>query len=156
MKADIEDVFDKFGNMLYRISVVMLKNSHDAEDAVQDTMIRYMEITKEFADQEHLKAWLIRININICKNKLRFYRYHPNIEIDELRSHYIENEDMLLMEELMKLPEKYKEVLLLFYVEGYKIREISGMLKITESTVKKRLERGRKKLNEGMGGAENV
>ncbi len=155
MKKDVEDVFNEFGNMLYRVSVVMLKNTHDAEDAVQDTLIKYIEHKKEFSDSEHLKAWLLRININLCKNKLRFYHYHPNIAIEELQSFYEEKEDLELMEELMKLPGKYKEALILFYVEGYKIKEIAGILKITEASVKKRLERGRKKLNESMGGKGN-
>ncbi len=152
---EIEEIFQEFGNMLYRVGVVMLRSRHDAEDAVQDTLIKYMEHKSEFQSKEHLKAWLLRVNINICKNKLRFYQRHPSIPLEQLGMVYKDEEDCVLMEALMKLPANYKEVFLLYYVEGYKIREISEILKVSESAVKKRLERGREKLNELLGGHEN-
>ncbi|MBP3460591.1 MAG: RNA polymerase sigma factor [Lachnospiraceae bacterium] len=152
---EVEEVFETFGNMLYRVGVVMLKSRHDAEDAVQDTLIKYMEHQKEFQDREHIKAWLLRVNINICKNKLRFYQKHPSIPLEQLGMIYEKEEDCRLMEALMGLPPKYKEVFLLYYVEGYKIREAARILKVSEAAVKKRLERGREKLNELLGGHEN-
>lgn len=152
---EIEEIFREFGNMLYRVSVVMLRSRHDAEDAVQDTLIKYMERRKEFESRDHLKAWLLRVDINICKNKLRFYQRHPSIPLEELGMAYQYKEDCILMEALMELPVTYKEIFLLYYVEGYKIREISEILKVSESAVKKRLERGREKLNELLGGHEN-
>ena len=147
-----EEVFNQYGNMLYRIAFVMLGSEQDAEDAVQDTLIRYMERKKEFQDETHQKAWLIRVTINLCKNRLLFKQRHPQVEFHELTKYYQNNEDYRLMELLMKLPEVYREVLLLYYVMGYNVRETARLLRRTESAVKKRLERGRKKLKETMEG----
>lgn len=60
---EVEAVFEAFGNMLYRVGVVMLKSRHDAEDAVQDTLIKYMEHHKDFQDREHIKAWLLPLQL---------------------------------------------------------------------------------------------
>jgi len=145
----VEEVFQAYGNMLYRIAFVMMKNAFDAEDVVQDTLIKYMEHLesgKSFETEEHRKAWLIRVNSNLCKNRLRFYKNHPKISVEQLSRYYEKEEDTALMDSLMLLPSKYREVLLLHYVEGYQGREIAGMLGLSESAVRKRLERGREKL----------
>ena len=145
----VEEVFQAYGNMLYRIAFVMMKNAFDAEDVVQDTLIKYMEHLesgKSFETEEHRKAWLIRVNSNLCKNRLRFYKNHPKISVEQLSRYYEKEEDTLLMDSLLLLPSKYREVLLLHYVEGYQGREIAGMLGLSESAVRKRLERGREKL----------
>lgn len=76
------------------------------------------------------------MDINLCKNRLRFYKNHPKIGMEELSRYYREKEDTRLMDSL----------LLLHYVEGYQGKEIAGMLKLSESAVRKRLERGRGKL----------
>lgn len=147
----VEEVFREYGNMLYRIAFVMMKNAFDAEDVVQDTLIKYMEhreSRKPFETEEHRKAWLIRVDINLCKNRLRFYKNHPKIGMEELSRYYEEKEDTKLMDSLLLLPSKYREVLLLHYVEGYQGKEIAGMLKLSESAVRKRLERGRGKLRD--------
>lgn len=145
----VEEVFSVYGNMLYRIAFVMMKNAFDAEDVVQDTLIKYMEHRESgnpFETEEHRKAWLIRVDINLCKNRLRFYKNHPKIGMEELSRYYEEQEDTRLMDSLLLMPSKYREVLLLHYVEGYQGKEIAGMLKLSESAVRKRLERGREKL----------
>ncbi len=147
----VEAVFQEFGNMLYRIAFVMMKNAFDAEDVVQDTLIKYMEHRergKMFETEEHRKAWLIRVDINLCKNRLRFYKNHPKIGMDQLSRYYEEKEDTRLMDSLLLLPSGYREILLLHYVEGYQGKEIAQMLGISESAVRKRLERGRGKLRD--------
>ncbi len=145
----VEEIFRTYGSMLYRIAFVMMKNVFDAEDVVQDTLIKYMEQRergKSFETEEHRKAWLIRVDSNLCKNRLRFYKNHPKISVEQLSRYYEKEGDTLLMDSLLLLPFKYREVLLLHYVEGYQGREIAGMLGLSESAVRKRLERGREKL----------
>ena len=145
----VEEIFAVYGNMLYRIAFVMMKNAFDAEDVVQDTLIKYMEHLesgKSFETEEHRKAWLIRVDSNLCKNRLRFYKNHPKISVEQLSRYYEKEEDTELVDSLLLLPSKYREVLLLHYVEGYQGREIAGMLGLSESAVRKRLERGREKL----------
>lgn len=152
----VEAVFAAYGNMLYRTAFVMMKNQYDAEDAVQDTLIKYMEHKKRFETEEHRKAWLLRVLINNCKNRLRFYKNHPDISMEELSACYEKNADTEVMEQLLQLPRKYRAVLLLHYVEGYQGREIAALLQITEAAVRKRLERGRRQLQEKMGGVEDA
>ena len=97
-------------------------------------------------------VWLIRVTINLCKDKLRFYKQHPHINIETIKTTYPEDSiDSQIFDVLLELPSKYKAVLFLYYVEGYKCFEISKILKITESTVKKRLERGRNLLKKNLG-----
>ena len=108
----------------------MLKNTYDAEDTVQDVLIKYMTKKPLFETYEHEKAWLIRVTINLCKDKLRFYKQHPYINIETIKTTYPEDSiDNQILAILLELPSKYKEVLLLYYVEGYKCFEISKILK---------------------------
>ncbi len=124
----------------------MLCNEHDACDAVQETFVRYMEYDGSFRDEEHEKAWLIRVNINVCKNFLRFHRLHPTIDYEKLTLKYHTEEEIGLMDELFQMSQKAKEVLILHYIEGYSTAEIAGILSISEDAVKKRMERARNEL----------
>ena len=143
-QSSVQRIFHEYGESLYKICLVMLKNTHDAEDAVQDILIKYMVKKPVFDTDEYEKAWLIRVAINLCKDRLRFKRKHPQINIETLKTTYSgQSEEHKVLEILINLPVKYKEVLLLYYFEEYKCPEISRMLKVTESAVKKRLERGR-------------
>ena len=148
----LTEVVDKYGNMVYRLAISYLKNTHDAQDIVQEVFIKYYNNEGKIQSEEHLKSWLLRVTINLCKDKLRFYKQHPYINIETIKTTYPEDSiDNQILAILLELPSKYKEVLLLYYVEGYKCFEISKILKITESTVKKRLERGRKLLKKKLG-----
>ena len=103
---------------------------------------------KDFNDESHERAWLTRVNINICKNILRFRRMHPTVDYETLALHYHKPEETGIMDTLMTLNAKDKEVLILYYIEGYSCKEIADMLKVSESAVKKKLERARKRLKE--------
>lgn len=150
--SSVEEIFQKYGEMMYKLCIVMLKKTYDAEDTVQDALIKYMLKKPLFETYEHEKAWLIRVTINLCKDKLRFYKQHPHINIETIKTTYPEDSiDSQIFDVLLELPSKYKTVLFLYYVEGHKCFEISKILKITESTVKKRLERGRNLLKKNLG-----
>ena len=155
-RESVEKIFRQYGNMLYRTAFVLMKNKYDAEDAVQDALIRYMECRKTFVQEEQRKAWLLRVTINLCKNKLRFYRNHPGISMEELSLWYETAEERQVMTHLLELPRTDREVLLLHYVEGYRCGEIAGLLRCTETAVRKRLERARKQLYQSMGGEKDV
>ena len=140
----IEEVVTKYSPMLYRICVVMLGNEADAQDAVQDTICRYLECRKEFRDGEHEKAWLIKVATNHCRDIQRFRFRHPKVPIEELAGTLVSRqEDREAVRELLQMPPKQRAVMVLHYVEGYQIKEIAGILGITEHAVKKRLQRGR-------------
>lgn len=142
-ELDVERVVEKYGDVLFRICLVILCNEKDAEDVVQDTFITYLTKSPIFNDSEHEKAWLITVATNRCKNKRRFNFMHKHRDICDLQLYCKDAENIDLLDHLMKLPNKLKPVLLLYYVEGYKVDEIAALLTITESSVKKRLERGR-------------
>lgn len=150
---EIEAAFETYWDKLYRVALIMLKNKYDAEDAVQDTFVKYMMKAPVFTEREHEKAWVLKVCMNICKNKLRFHNLHPTISFDSVEISGEKQEDEVLIACLMKLPDKYKETILLYYIEGYKCMEIGKVLKVTESTVKKRLERGRNLLKKELGEA---
>lgn len=138
----------KYGDMLYRISIVMLKNHADSEDAVQETFIRYMLKSPGFASPDHEKAWLITVCTNKCRDILR-KRSRTTDDSDEiLRNIAADEESHDVLDALLRLPEKFRIVMILHYVEGYKVTEISRILGKTPSAVKMRLSKGRSLLRE--------
>lgn len=147
-ELDIERIVDKYGNMLFRMCLVILCNENDAEDVVQDTFITYLTKSPPFNDSEHEKAWLITIATNRCKNMRRYNIIRKHMDINDLQLYCKDDENYGLIEYLMRLPNKHKIVLLLYYVEGYKVDEIAKILGITTSAVKKRLQRGRELIRE--------
>ena len=104
----------------------------------------------EFRDEEHEKAWLIRVATNICRDMLRFRIRHPKVSIDEVENTLAVPEQKEILKELLELPVKQKTVIYLHYVEGYQIKEIADILGITESAVKVRLLRGRKQMRDAV------
>jgi RNA polymerase sigma-70 factor (ECF subfamily) len=145
---DIEKVVLKYSNMIFKICLVLLCNEYDAKDAVQDTFFKYIRNTKRFENEEHEKAWLIRVAINICKNMLRFKFMHPQVDVDSIYDYYESEEEGEILEDLMTIPYKFKIVMILHYVEGYKVDEIAKIIGITPSAVKMRLLKGRKLLKQ--------
>lgn len=147
-EKDIEETVDTYADSIYRLCFLMLKNKPDAEDAVQDVIIRYIESKKQFESEEHKKAWLLTVANNRCRDMLRLRIRHRNEELPELAAYTQSEEDTGILSALMSLPEKYRAVLILYYVEQYKVREIAGMLGKGESAIKMRLKKGRELLAE--------
>ena len=145
---EVREAVDEYGDMLYRLCLVMLRNSADAEDAVQETYIKYMLSSPPFNGDEHEKAWLITVAANKCRDMLRFRKRHAADSDDILRDRAAETESRGVLEALLEVPEKYRIVLTLHYIEGYKVDEIAKMLGKTPSAVKMRLAKGRELLKE--------
>ncbi len=142
----IEYAVEKYSQMLFRISYSILCNKADAEDAVQETFLKYMTKAPLFRDSEHEKAWLIKVVTNISKNICRFNTKHAAENLDELRNIGIRDDDRDIFELIMHLPSKYKIVLDLYYIEGYKANEIAQITNTSPVTVRKQLQYGRKLL----------
>ncbi|MDE6212589.1 MAG: RNA polymerase sigma factor [Lachnospiraceae bacterium] len=142
----IEEVVKEYSPMLYRICVVMLGNEADAQDAVQDTICKYLERAKGFRDKEHEKAWLIKVAQNRCRDMRRFHLRHPQVELEEINAGYEDPEYSDVLAELIRLPLAVKVAVYLHYIEGYKTTEVSEILGISVNAVKKRLQRGREML----------
>lgn len=156
-----EDVFkyiyDTYSNMIYRISLLYLSDIKDAEDVLQDTFIKLLNSDKTFDDLNHVKAWLITVCKNLCKDNLKNFWKSRRVDIEKINEIVYEYSDDLnnysnqyALEELLKLPSKYKIVLYLFYFEDYFIKDISKILDIKESTIQTQLLRGRKILGKNI------
>lgn len=142
----IEEAVEKYSSMLYRICVVMLGNEADAQDAVQDTFCRYLGHAGKFRNEEHEKAWLIKVAQNRCRDMRRFQMRHSQAELTEITGSYEDPEYSDVLEELISLPMSVKAAVYLHYIEGYKTTEVSEILGISANAVKKRLQRGREML----------
>lgn len=146
--GEIEAIIEKYGDMLYRLSVIMLKNDSDAEDVVQETIIKFYQNAPAFADSEHEKAWLTKVATNKCRDLLRFRQRHPQVDDASLEKIACHSSESGILEALTALPEKYRLALTLYYVEEYRIADIAKMINRTPSAVKMRLQKGRKLLEE--------
>lgn len=139
---------DSYGNSILRLAYSYLHNREDAEDVLQDTLIRYMEKAPAFESAAHEKAWLLRVAANTAKNRIEYNRVR---DADELNDELIaENrEDLSFVWEAVKsLPDSCRAAVHLFYHEGLSTAEIAGVLGEKETTVRSHLSRGREKLRE--------
>lgn len=150
-RKELNFVINEYSNLLYRICILILKSKEDTQDVLQETFIRYMEKMPKFEAEEQRKAWLIKVSQNKCKDFLRFHKRHQYVELSEVEELIGIDEKKFDLEELWKLPAKYKSVILLYYVEGYSVREIASLLQISEGAVKKRMQRGREQLRSMLG-----
>lgn len=143
---ELKDIFERQHKRVYRIAMLMLNNVSDAEDAVQNVFLKYIEKGSSFEDIEHEKAWFITVTRNYCKDQLKNF-WKRNVDMGDIPEQIQEEEqDNELLEHIMKLPDKYKEVIYLFYYEDYSIKEMSKILDRKESTIQTQLSTARDKL----------
>lgn len=147
-----DNIVDKYTDMIYHIALRILRNNDDSEDIVQELFLHYIKYTENgrgFNNEEHEKAWIIRVATNLCYDELKkaFKKDVPyNSEVVH-KTCFNENE-MNMLDYINKLTEKYRNVFELFYLSDLKISEISKILNISESTAKTRLKRARDKYKE--------
>ena len=146
--GNCEEVFTAYGNMLFRLCFIMLGSEADAKDAVQDTVVSYLTKKDGFKNAEHEKAWLITTAKNKCRDIFRSRLRYREINTEDLQDMLPDEKDSNCIEILMSIPEKYRLVLTLYYIEGYKVNEIAKIIGKTPSAVKMRLQTGRKMLKE--------
>jgi RNA polymerase sigma-70 factor (ECF subfamily) len=141
----IQLLVENYSDMLIRIAYTHMKNMSDAEDVVQSVFLKYLEKKPAFESEEHEKAWLIRVSINLCKNNLKSYWFRKTTGLDENLCDFAP-EEYGVMDAIVRLPVKYRSILYLFYFEDYSIAEISSILKQKESTTGSQLHRARQLL----------
>lgn len=149
---EYEQVVRQYADTVYAVCVMRLNNAADAEDCFQDTFLKLYTDPPELRNEEHLKAWLIRVAINRCKNCIRDRRRTVAFEDVPQIPFRDPDDDLDVSWALMHLEPKYREVLYLYYVERYKVAEIGEILGMNPNTVKTTLSRGRKKLKKIYGG----
>lgn len=157
MTPDIREICAKYGDRLYAAAFNICRQQQDAEDAVQESLIRLYKHDGEFESDEHLKAWLFRVTVNAAKSMRRSFWNRNRTSYEEYMDTLVfeEPSDRTLMDAVLALPEKYRIVVHLFYFEGYKTREIAEILELSENTVKTRLLASRKRLKADLEGWED-
>ena len=131
-----------------------LKNHADTEDIFQTVFLKYALNTEPFADAEHKQAWLIRVTINACKDLLKSFFRSRTVSLDEVLEQPValSPDHREVLEAVLSLPQKYRDVIYLHYYEGYSAPEISRILGKNVNTVYTLLGRARQQLREALGG----
>lgn len=144
-----ELLFQNFGDMIFRYCSLHTKNMQDAQDVYQEVFLRLYQKKPIFKDEEHAKAWLLRVSMNLCKSYHRTSFLHPFVEFDEkLHVPYKKEGEPTILYSLRKLPSKYRSVLYLYYFEGYSCKEIAELLHRPDATIRTWLSRGKLQLEE--------
>lgn len=155
-KEEFEALYHRNANHVYRVCYMFMKNSSEAEDALQDTFLRAMEKAPPFKGEGHEKGWFIVTASNICKNKLKYW-FRKKRTGDNDRLEQIKHQDQYefeVFDEILNLPVKYKTPIYLYYYEGYSSVEIAELQRMKEATVRSQLARGREMLRKTLGGEE--
>ena len=148
---EVEQTIIEYSDLLYKICFLILKDDSDVQDVLQETFIKYMTKSPDFESEDHKKAWLIKVSQNKCKEFLRFHKRHAAVPLEEVEESFsvtdgMDKDTSNILSLIWNLKYKLKSVVILYYIEGYKVNEVALILGISESAVKKRLERARKEL----------
>ena len=151
----VREMIEKYSDMVYRLAFSLMKNKYDADDIYQEVFVQYISKEPKFDGEEYAKAWFLRVTVNLCKNwwKSAWYRKVCSIWEGEVLMRSDESvekweERYPIVEQIRKLPKKYKLVIHLFYYEEMSVKEIAKLLQLKESNVRARLTRARQKLKE--------
>lgn len=149
----LEELVERYENTLFRAALAILGDYHEAEDAVQDAFLRYLEKRPVFRDGEHAKAWLLTVCANGCKSRLRAGKRHP---VTEFLDTYPapDGDSREVAEAVLALPANQRSAVHLFYYEGYSTEEIARILGQRPGTVRSHLSRARETLRRELKGAE--
>ena len=152
---DINKIIEKYSDMVYRIALTRTGCVENAEDIFQDVFVKFSEKNPKFENEEHEKAWFIRVTINMTKNMNNSSWNKKIITLDESIA-FETKEENDVFSIVCQLPQNYKTVIYLSYYEGYKVKEIASLMKTREGTIKTWLFRAREILKEKLeGGFEN-
>ena len=141
-----ERMLDEYGSSILRLAYSYLHNMSDAEDIVQETLIRYLRKPPCFAGKAHEKAWLLKVAVNLSKNKIKYNKVRQADVLEETLAAEERPDLSFVWEAVKELKTPYREVIHLFYYEGYQAREIAMILNRKESTIRSDLRRGREQL----------
>lgn len=152
---DINEIIEKYSDMVYRIALTRTGCVENAEDIFQDVFVKFSEKNPKFENEEHEKAWFIRVTINMTKNLNNSSWNKKIVTLDESIV-FETKEENDVFSVVCQLPQNYKTVIYLSYYEGYKVKEIASLMKTREGTIKTWLFRAREILKEKLeGGFEN-
>lgn len=156
-EEDIRETVEQYSDTVRRICLVNLKNQADTEDIFQNVFFKYAQNNQTFESAEHKKAWFITVTENACKDLLKSFFYRNRVSMEEVKemAQAASPSHPEVMEAVLELPELYRNVVYLFYYEGYTAVEIAKLLKKNVNTIYTTLDRARKQLGILLGGEEH-
>ena len=152
LNGHIQRAVSAYMKSVVRLAYAYVRNIQDAEDIAQDTFVSYLQKAGTFENDEHEKAWLLRVCINKSKNLLGSGWYKSRNPLPENLA-ALPPEESSVLGEVMNLEEKYRAPVHLYYYEGYAIADIARLLNLPSATVGTRLSRARSQLKKQLGGA---
>ena len=157
-EQEVNRAIERYADTVRRICMLHLKNRADTEDIFQNVFLKYLLHTAPFADDEHEKAWLIRVTINACRDLLRSFFRSRTVPLDAVAEQVAElpPDHREVLDAVLSLPQKYKDVVYLHYYEGYAAPEIGRILGKNVNTVYTLLNRAKQQLREKLGGEDDA
>ena len=143
-----EKLLNDYGNGILRMAYSYLHNMSDAEDILQETLIRYLQTAPVLSSPAHEKAWLLKVAANLSKNRIAYNRLRQTDELEETLVAEKREDLRFVWSAVRELPDKYREVIHLYHYEGCSTAEIARILGCKEATVRTNLRRGRQQLKE--------
>ena len=144
-RSELDRLMEQYGSSLLRMSAIYLKDADLAQDAVQETFIKAYRHMNDYRGDSSEKTWLTTICVNTCRDILRtaWFRHISRMDLDTLPEKPAEFEfpDNTVLTEVMRLPAKYREVILLRYYEGMKLKEVSSALGLSDGKLRTRLNK---------------
>jgi len=155
-EAEVNIAIERYADTVRRICMLHLKNYHDTEDIFQTVFMKYLCNDTQFESQEHEKAWIIRVAVNACKDLLKSFFRSRTVALDEAmyKGEELSAETSTVLQAVLALPEKYKDIVYLYFYEGYTAVEISKLTGKKVNTVYTLLTRAKQILKQQLGGEE--
>ncbi|MCL2433996.1 MAG: sigma-70 family RNA polymerase sigma factor [Clostridia bacterium] len=144
----LAEVFERYAGTVYRLAFSRTKSRADADDLLQEVFLRYTRAAPEFAEEEHRKAWLIRVTLRCCASLMSSVWMRRTVPLEQaaLVPADLETDHSDVYQAVMQLPAKYRTAVHLYYYEGYTIPQIATLCGMAEATVKTHLRRARERL----------
>lgn len=154
-EQEVNEAVEQYADTVRRLCMIYLKNYADTEDIFQTVFLKYVLSSASFESPEHEKAWMIRVTINACKDMLRGFFRSRTVSIDELveQASAIPEDHTEVLEAVLSLPQKYRDVIYLHYYEEYTAEQIGQILGKNVNTIYTNLARARQMLKERLGDA---
>ena len=149
------DICEKYFDMIYKLALSQTKDQSHAEDVTSDVFLKFLSSKKDFESEEHIKAWLLRVTINCSKNVFSNSWFKKTVPLEETLAAEMPEEESEVYAKVLKLPQKYRAVIHLFYYEELSVAQIAKYLELNESTVRTHLQRGRSLLKTSLEGEDD-
>ena len=154
-EQEVNRAIEKYADTVKRVCVLHLKNDADTEDIFQTVFLKYALSSTAFENEEHEKAWLIRVTVNACKDLLKSFFRSRMVSLEDVRERAaVPQTSSEVLETVLRLPEKYRQVVYLHYYEGYTAPEIGRILGKNVNSVYTLITRARQMLKQVLGGEE--